>query len=63
MELDLFFVREKVQAKSLQVRHVPAQDQVTDIFTKPLSTAFFTNLRNRLGVRPWEEGARIKGAC
>lgn len=55
MELDLFFVREKVHEQTLQVRHVPAQDQIADILTKPLSHSFFTNLRNRLGVTPWRE--------
>jgi hypothetical protein len=33
MELDIFFVREKVINKSLVVTHVPAQDQWADILT------------------------------
>ncbi|XP_020204384.1 uncharacterized protein LOC109789763 [Cajanus cajan] len=37
MELDLFFVREKVAANLLHVVHVPAIDQYTDILTKSLS--------------------------
>lgn len=41
MELDIFFVREKVLNKSLVVAHVPAQDQWADAFTKPLSANKF----------------------
>lgn len=37
MELGLFFVREKVK-KQLYVQHFPADLQVVDALTKPLST-------------------------
>ncbi|MCH95277.1 retrovirus-related Pol polyprotein from transposon TNT 1-94, partial [Trifolium medium] len=35
MEIDLFFVREKVISKQLSVLHVPGTDQWADILTKP----------------------------
>lgn len=50
MELDLFFVREKVIAKQSNVLHVPAQDQVADVLTKPLGTTSFQQLRSKLTV-------------
>ena len=45
MELDIFFVREKVLNRSLAVTHVPAQDQIADVLTKPLSRTRFVYLR------------------
>ncbi|XP_047949217.1 uncharacterized mitochondrial protein AtMg00810-like [Salvia hispanica] len=50
IELDIHFVRDKVAAKEIDLRHVPSLDQVADILTKPLSLQFFTRLRNKLGV-------------
>lgn len=50
MELDLYFVREKVLNKSLSVVHVPALDQVADILTKPLSQSRFCTIRDKLRV-------------
>lgn len=50
MELDIFFVREKVLSKSLVVAHVPAQDQWADALTKPLSAAKFIPLCAKLRV-------------
>ncbi|KAG8491673.1 hypothetical protein CXB51_014938 [Gossypium anomalum] len=41
VEMDLFFVREKVASGSIIVGEVPACDQVTDILTKPLSVTYF----------------------
>jgi len=50
MEIDLFFVREKVLAKQLTVQHIPGDDQWADILTKPVSTAKFLSLRLKLNV-------------
>lgn len=48
IELDLFFVREKVAYGSLPVGEVPACGQVTYIITKPFSTSYFTHFRQLL---------------
>ncbi|KAG8475410.1 hypothetical protein CXB51_032233 [Gossypium anomalum] len=55
VELDLFFVREKVARSELVVGEVPACDQVADILTKPLSISAFTRLRHLLRVLSLEE--------
>jgi len=50
MELDLFFVREKVLNKKLDVVHVPAMDQIADVATKALSPSSFISFRSKLKV-------------
>lgn len=50
MEIDLFFVREKVLSKQLIVNHIPGADQWADVLTKPLSSAKFLDLRPKLNV-------------
>lgn len=50
MELDIFFLREKVISKSLIVQHLPAEDQIADLLTKPLSALRFLALRDKLRV-------------
>lgn len=50
MEIDLFFVREKVISKSLHVTHIPGCDQKADEFTKPLSSANLLEFREKLNV-------------
>lgn len=50
MEIDLFFVREKVLTKQLSVVHIPGTDQWADILTKPVSTAKFLLMRSKLNV-------------
>jgi hypothetical protein len=51
MEIDLFFVREKVLAKQLSVTHIPGIDQLADILTKPISTDKFLYIRDKLNVK------------
>lgn len=50
LELDLYFVREKVLANQIIVSHVPTLYQRADIFTKPLSFSRFSFLRDKLRV-------------
>ena len=60
MELDIFFVREKVLSKNLLVSHVPASLQWADILTKPLSTSRFLELRTKLRVT---DLLSLRGEC
>ena len=61
MELDLYFVKEKVIANQLDVCHVPYVNQVVDVFTKPLSSQFFQRLKGKLTISEVNEGQRKKG--
>ena len=44
------FLRDNVEKGNISLIHVPTQDQLTDIFTKPLDQATLAHLRGDLGV-------------
>ncbi|XP_028113487.1 uncharacterized protein LOC114311544 [Camellia sinensis] len=48
IKVDCHFVRDKVLAKQLTLQYIPTQDQLADIFTKPLSVACFLYLKSKL---------------
>ncbi|XP_062088456.1 uncharacterized mitochondrial protein AtMg00810-like [Humulus lupulus] len=50
IELDLYFVREKIINGQLNVRHTPALHQIVDVLTKALSSTRFLLLRDKLSV-------------
>ena len=51
LELDLYFVWEKVLQKLIEVKHVPTLDQAADVLTKPISSQKFPDLRFKLNVK------------
>lgn len=50
MEINLFFVRDKVMAKQLKVVHSRGNGQLTNMLTKPLSSIKYLELRHKLMV-------------
>lgn len=50
MELNLYFVREKVLQHRLDINHLPATYQRADVLTKPLSTKSFAQQRQWLKI-------------
>lgn len=50
MEIDLFFVREKVLAKQLHITHIPGTNQWIDALTKPFPSTRFLELSYKLKV-------------
>ena len=45
MDIEWHFIRERVKFGEIELRHVGTEDQLADIFTKPLTGARFLKLR------------------
>lgn len=54
VELDIHFVREKVQIGHIRVLHVPSSEQYADIFTKGLPRYLFESFRSSLNVSAYQ---------
>jgi len=52
IELDIHFLRERVQLGDLRVLHVPTGEQYVDIMTKGVPTSMFHEFRSSLCVVP-----------
>jgi histone deacetylase 1/2 len=52
VEVDYHFVRDRVAKKEIQIRFISSQDQLADVFTKPLPTSSFTAFHFKLQVDP-----------
>jgi hypothetical protein len=50
IEVRYHFLRDNVEKGTIVLSHVSTQDQLADIFTKPLDQATFVHLRGELGV-------------
>ncbi|KAM6583522.1 hypothetical protein CsatB_010524 [Cannabis sativa] len=50
IKIDLYFVRDKVLQRHIQVKHVPAQAQIADCLTKPISSSRFSDVPTKLCV-------------
>lgn len=53
-ELDLYFVRDKIQNKKLLVHHVPSAEQTADALTKVVPLSIFEACRYKLRVHESE---------
>ena len=50
IEVDYHFIREKLAANLLTLKHISSTDQLADLFTKPLPVSRFLFLRDKLMV-------------
>ncbi|KAK6149417.1 hypothetical protein DH2020_016942 [Rehmannia glutinosa] len=50
IEIRQHFLRDCVSKQKIEISFVPSQDQLADIFTKPLSSETFASIRARLGI-------------
>jgi len=51
IELDIHFIREKVEKNEIEIRYVPTEHQIADIFTKGLTKDHFQFLCSKLGLK------------
>ncbi|KAK2981491.1 hypothetical protein RJ640_012248 [Escallonia rubra] len=54
------FIRESIAKKQVQVKFVKSEDQVANIFTKPLNREVFEKLQSRLRMRESSLGGRVE---
>ena len=50
IEIRYHFIRNLVEEKLLELSFIPTEQQLADLFTKPLDNARFTSLRQAIGV-------------
>ncbi|KAK6149485.1 hypothetical protein DH2020_017010 [Rehmannia glutinosa] len=50
IEIRHHFLRDCVSKRKIEISFVPSQDQLADIFTKPLTSESFASIRARLGI-------------
>jgi hypothetical protein len=50
IEVHFHFLRDHYEKGDIDLHHIDTQNQLADIFTKPLDQAQFTRLRGELGV-------------
>ena len=50
IEIDCYFVREKVNYGLIRLVHVKTQHQLADLLTKPVASSQFQNLMSKIGV-------------
>ena len=51
IDLRYHFIREAVEDKKIFVKYIPTEDNVADIFTKPLARLKFEDFVSKLGLR------------
>ncbi|KAF5776249.1 putative RNA-directed DNA polymerase [Helianthus annuus] len=51
VEMDCYFIRERVESKDIFPLHIDTKQQIADLFTKPLGAQHLQILLHKLGVR------------
>ena len=44
------FIRDHIEKKNLKIDHIPTENQIADILTKPLCESRFITLRHEMGM-------------
>ena len=48
VKINIYYVRDLVFQRKIEVRHLPATEQITDVLTKPLSATTFQKFKRKL---------------
>ena len=51
VDIDKFYIKEKVEKKAIHIDYVPSSEQCVDILTKGFLDKTFTKLVSKLGMR------------
>jgi len=54
IEIKYHYIRDMVEKGAVKLQYVATQEQIVDVFTKPLSRVKFEYFRDKLGVVPRE---------
>ena len=61
VEVDRHFIKEKLEAKVINLPHVKSKDQLADILTKAVGTQFFEVVLRKLGIG--DPTIQLEGEC
>lgn len=50
VEIDIHFIKEKLEAEIIEISHIRSQDQTADVLTKAVSSQVFNRHLDKLGV-------------
>ncbi|KAK3031459.1 hypothetical protein RJ639_036519 [Escallonia herrerae] len=50
VEIDIFFIKEKLDKKIVELPHIQSEDQLADLLTKAVSSRVFSKLLSKLGI-------------
>ena len=50
IEMRYHFLRDMVQKDAIRLQYIPTDEQIDDVFTKPLSATKFAYFRDKLGM-------------
>ncbi|KAI0516046.1 hypothetical protein KFK09_008718 [Dendrobium nobile] len=51
IEIDYLFIRQRISNGNIIIQHIPSQEQLADILTKPFSSTRYNFLRSKLTIR------------
>jgi histone deacetylase 1/2 len=54
------FIRDAIHKDEVKLIYVPTQNQIADMFTKPLPPNLFQKFKREIGIHAWEDDTKLK---